>query len=425
MAFIKNPLTIVQGEQPSEAEPLLSYGDTQAPSAIQLANGDWFLSYYNHAHGLLMSDKDTKMVEDFSTATEWRVIIRAKITNLPTSGAWLAFCGTTQSSGDDKPNYPYMYISAENAFRGVGVNKNNTNEFFGVDDLTDKITLGEWAYFCGYQKDGFISYSLYDDNGTLLGVGTKPNMHLVANTTYNFEIGGLQGRSTHYAKETYFDLNNIYVEKNGQALFGNKTAKMQNMGVFRFDDISYFTRCEYIESTGTQYIDTGYIPTAQTGLLTEVKDVYVESDDFNYAGCRIVGSNRFTQGYYQGRFCYGYNGWVSDITTVFYPSNWNTAKLNYLNDRKYHANNDVYNITNTFANVGYSIHLFSQNASGEKNERSYKLRKAEITEGTEIVRDFVPCYHTATGIIGLFDTVNNKFYTNAGTGEFLKGADVN
>ena len=41
-----------------------------------------------------------------------------------------------------------------------------------------------------------------------------------------------------------------------------------------------------------------------------------------------------------------------------------------------------------------------------------------------LVRDFIPCYRISDGVIGLYDKVSGKFYTNAGTGTFTKGADV-
>lgn len=39
--------------------------------------------------------------------------------------------------------------------------------------------------------------------------------------------------------------------------------------------------------------------------------------------------------------------------------------------------------------------------------------------------DFVPCYRKADGEIGFYETVTGTFLTNAGTGEFGKGPDVN
>ena len=58
-----------------------------------------------------------------------------------------------------------------------------------------------------------------------------------------------------------------------------------------------------------------------------------------------------------------------------------------------------------------------------------------IYDDDELVRNFIPCYSTTTvtdveGIvrakdtIGLYDIVNNKFYTNKESGTFEKGNDV-
>ena len=37
---------------------------------------------------------------------------------------------------------------------------------------------------------------------------------------------------------------------------------------------------------------------------------------------------------------------------------------------------------------------------------------------------FYTCYHTETGILGMFDAVNNNFHMNAGTGNFAKPTDT-
>lgn len=43
----------------------------------------------------------------------------------------------------------------------------------------------------------------------------------------------------------------------------------------------------------------------------------------------------------------------------------------------------------------------------------------------EIVRDMIPCYRKSDGEIGMYDLVSKIFFTNAGSGAFTKGADVN
>lgn len=49
-----------------------------------------------------------------------------------------------------------------------------------------------------------------------------------------------------------------------------------------------------------------------------------------------------------------------------------------------------------------------------------KLYYCKIWDNGSLVRNFVPCKNTS-GILGLYDIVNNVFYTNAGTGTFTAG----
>ena len=53
------------------------------------------------------------------------------------------------------------------------------------------------------------------------------------------------------------------------------------------------------------------------------------------------------------------------------------------------------------------------------------LYNAYIVLNNEVVRNFIPCYRKSDGVRGLYDKVNNVFYTNSGTGTFAIGADVN
>ena len=53
-----------------------------------------------------------------------------------------------------------------------------------------------------------------------------------------------------------------------------------------------------------------------------------------------------------------------------------------------------------------------------------KIYSLKLSKGGVLVRDFIPCYRKSDNVAGLFDKVNGVFYTNAGTGEFTKGAEV-
>lgn len=52
-----------------------------------------------------------------------------------------------------------------------------------------------------------------------------------------------------------------------------------------------------------------------------------------------------------------------------------------------------------------------------------KCYSLEIWDNGSKVRDMIPCYRKLDNVIGMYDLVNNVFYTNQGTGSFAKGND--
>jgi hypothetical protein len=49
-----------------------------------------------------------------------------------------------------------------------------------------------------------------------------------------------------------------------------------------------------------------------------------------------------------------------------------------------------------------------------------RYRGCQIYDDGVLVRDFIPC-QDPNGVAGMYDTLNNKFYANAGTGDFVTG----
>ena len=47
------------------------------------------------------------------------------------------------------------------------------------------------------------------------------------------------------------------------------------------------------------------------------------------------------------------------------------------------------------------------------------------SENGEVIQHLVPCYRKTDNAIGMYDVVNDEFHANEGTGEFLKGQNVN
>ena len=52
-----------------------------------------------------------------------------------------------------------------------------------------------------------------------------------------------------------------------------------------------------------------------------------------------------------------------------------------------------------------------------------KLYSCQIYDNGTLVRDFIAA-KLSDGTVGLYDTVNSQFYSNAGTGTFIAGPEV-
>ena len=53
-----------------------------------------------------------------------------------------------------------------------------------------------------------------------------------------------------------------------------------------------------------------------------------------------------------------------------------------------------------------------------------KFGRFQITNSGTLKLNLIPCYRISDTVIGMYDTVSNTFYTNAGSGSFTKGVDI-
>lgn len=198
-------------------------------------------------------------------------------------------------------------------------------------------------------------------------------------------------------------------------------------GVFAAGPIAKYAKVEYIESTGTQYIDTNYKAISEN---YRVKCRFeVESDG---SGTVLFGGGASTdtitallQSPAQVKFYVG-SGSVSGATATFIQG----AEC----DLECHANNGTFAVTLNGAtyegsysgaiNKDYPLFIFANNISGAASQFSdIRLYEFKIYDNGTLVRDFVPVVRQ-DGTAGLLDQVNEVFYANAGSGTFTVGPDL-
>lgn len=182
----------------------------------------------------------------------------------------------------------------------------------------------------------------------------------------------------------------------------------------------------YIESTGAQYIDTGYIPNHNTNIEIKlnVTDNETINDNISMWGVEknkirfVLMDNNYPpsdSSYLHAYYCIGN---TSDFTSAIDFRKKDTIfKMNNTGISYNGTNIATYSI-NDF-NVGANLYLFAKNVSDNNTVIGYskmKLYYCKIWDNDNLVRDFVPAERE--GVFGLLDKVENKFYTNNGEGVF-------
>ena len=201
-----------------------------------------------------------------------------------------------------------------------------------------------------------------------------------------------------------------------------------------------YQEVEYIRASGNQYINTRILPTDYFKM--ELKIYTTCTNSFYCAGARTGSSTIYfgqTGTTNNSRVSCSVNGTSNTASTDGVPwkriSSGQTYEImlctngdsTYTYNIKDLTNNKNFSVENTsytpMGNVSNTIFLFALNStyniSGTNDCYYFKLYKEN-----ELIFDGIPCYRKSDGEIGMYNMVNDEFYTNSGSGTFLKGNDV-
>lgn len=185
---------------------------------------------------------------------------------------------------------------------------------------------------------------------------------------------------------------------------------------------SNYQEVEYIQSSGTQYIDTGYIVNASDTISWEFTAMIPSQSE------AFMGAN----GYLQFHVTSSGVG-VSTLNASGLGSK-RTFRIDFSNSvTQLYIDNTLVETKNwsgsyNGTNVKLGIFKLGDADNGwhtTTSPVSCTLYEYAINIGENEVSRCVPCYRKADNVAGLYDLVNNVFYTNAGSGVFAVGADSN
>lgn len=191
---------------------------------------------------------------------------------------------------------------------------------------------------------------------------------------------------------------------------------------------SGYTRLEYVQSTGTQYINTGYIFKTNSGVFADAQYTSLPTgSNFSY----IFGSQYTTSPYryftFQGaatasdfRIENGTNNGGGYVSLGAKNTNRHTYSYNYLGDAKVYVDGSALSATATIGSDGtLPIFVTADNLNSSASRFFVgKLYSIKFTEGGVVVRAFIPAIRNSDSAVGLYDLVNSAFYVNSGSGKF-------
>lgn len=174
-----------------------------------------------------------------------------------------------------------------------------------------------------------------------------------------------------------------------------------------------YTELQYLESSGTQWIDTGVKPD-QTYALK----IKFQTEQSSSGGIAVSDANWQSNGF--GIWCnaaaFG-NGTMQ--TTEWHGTT--PIEIDLSQQGLFVNGNLTWTPDTATFTVPANMTLFALNRNGSIAEKlTGKIYFAQFLKAGKPVRNFIPCTNPS-GIPGMYDAVEGKFYDNAGTGVFLAG----
>lgn len=178
---------------------------------------------------------------------------------------------------------------------------------------------------------------------------------------------------------------------------------------------SEYTQLTYIQSDGTQYINTNFIPTVNTRVVMDFQLTKAGRDNLCLFG--VIG--QFSFRWYGSSSVFRSN---AESAVNFQSGIDGTARHIVDKTATTCMIDGTYSVTHERSgNVSEPLYLFAQRTAGGgyTNYCSAKLYSCKIYESNSLVRDFIPAKQGSK--VGLYDTVNGVFYTNPELSNFAAG----
>ena len=303
-----------------------------------------------------------------------------------------------------------------------------TNGYTGKDTTTDK-------YHIIHSKDGtYVNNELVWTTGTIRTFTTPQNLIVFGyyNTATTMALSAIRlyhlklwenniivrdfipcYRNSDGEIGLYDSINDIFYTNQGTGVFIK--------GKYVYTLPNEYQEVEYIESTGTQYIDTGISGTRYITAHLDMQFTKQSSSTMIIIAWSTGAGRWFGKGS-SNTYSAGNNA-ISDIDALLHKEievTFTKSDITFVIDGTTYSK-----ATTSSSSITYTLFAGRQVDGDIRYYSKAKLYKAVIQENGNTIMDLVPCYRKSDEEVGLYDFVSKEFYTNQGTGTFTKGPDVN
>ena len=196
---------------------------------------------------------------------------------------------------------------------------------------------------------------------------------------------------------------------------------------------SSYTEVEYIGNTGSSYIATDYVPTTNTSIEI-ITNIHKGSSSWQ---CLFGARDGVYPGGYEYAFLPSVNGnyhfyprITGDVYGYMpYETYDEKIRININGTQTVVTKSDStsysYTQSGSLHNLETTMNIFAMHNGNINGDFSISdVYSFKIYENDSLIRNFVPCYRNSDNVAGFYETENDVFYTNQGSGTFTVGNQV-
>lgn len=178
--------------------------------------------------------------------------------------------------------------------------------------------------------------------------------------------------------------------------------------------MSEITELEYIQSSGTQFINAGFKPNQNTRVVMKMKSSQSTGNNVWLFGCQKSWST---------------NGYAVSTYTAEFGNNSTTTAFTIYDGVVHEVDFDcgtlkidgltVWTSSGTFQ-TEFDLYLAAINANGSASGFDGSIYSCQIYDNGTLIRDYI-AVKLSDGTVGLYDKLHGLLYINVGTGTFTAG----